>query len=526
MPVANRVLNQRMVLTSSVMSERQQEFAEFLARIRNEGPSGEEDRERIAFFPEDRPTRHELPIPHDQPSKHVMPSHADFLAHGNGGAAVPVYPSLDQGLAAHGWSLIPKKPRHLAGPLGRLTPPGARLGEGSYGFVLLAYMRREERVRLEYRHLCAVKITPRQHRTYLFQDPDEEDDIPALNAKPLGASWTEANVLRGCVHPNILAYYGHFAVRLPSAKQVDQMSIVHLLEYASAGSLEKEIRRYPGHKIPESGALYYIRHVLRGLAYLHRKCVAFNDLSDENVLLRYNRDSSKTAMLADPGIATVHDPIRVQTGAERLDTRRDVKDAVTLVDVMVQTRRCDPRKLSPEFKILMHALDDPDALPVTVPELLLDFKWFTGVADAPFPPSERSLTPLLDSDTIHRMGFYPNSRQQSTSSMSATDSWTTARMGPSPTPSATSLYTTPLASLPHQPQSETRSGVRRRSTSTDSKNHCRQQVSQASSHSVFHVAPQPDTRQQRSLGQRIRRSVSAIGRRLNCFRSGHRHEHR
>ena len=318
------------------------EFAEFLERIESEGPSGEEDRERIALFPNDRPTRRERPIPlHPplEPEDDDVRMNLDFMAHGNHGGKVPVYKTINEGISAFGWSPIPKRPKELAGSSGRMTPEGVFLGEGAFGYVLLAYMKTEAKVKLEHRHLCGLKVQPQEGEA-------------VCGAEDVASAWVEINVLRGCVHPNIIAYYGHFIV-IEDEKSVEEMSIAMILEYASARDLMKEVTRYAPDMVPETGARYYGKQIMSGLAYLHRKLVTHNDLHSDNILLRYNSDLTKTAMLADFGAALVHDPAAVQSGVLKFDTLSDVCSFVRLIKLMVlpaNTRVTDVSNVSTDLK--------------------------------------------------------------------------------------------------------------------------------------------------------------------------------
>lgn len=82
------------------------------------------------------------------------------------------------------------------------------------------------------------------------------------------------------------------------------------MEYANAGDLNKEILRYPGQRIPESGAKFYARQIGSGLRYLHHKGIIHNDLKDRNILLKYNRNGNKTCLLCDFGLSVISSKAR------------------------------------------------------------------------------------------------------------------------------------------------------------------------------------------------------------------------
>ena len=165
---------------------------------------------------------------------------------------------------------------------------------------------------------------------------------------------------------------------------------------------------------------------------------------------------------------------------------------------------------------------------------------FKAVAVAPIP---KEPTPLLDPDTVSRMGYLPRSSDQRASpqaitlpalpspqSPSSHQSLATEGMGYVAFPSS------PRASPSHSPQnspaahsvhSPKRSSRSPRRSSTEDVGHTAttpvivevvQEARQASPSPSAQSVLQP----RRSLVQRIRRSVSRIGRRLNCFRSGRR----
>ena len=377
----------------SAMQSADQDFADFLAAIRDAGPSEEEDKERIALFPEDRPARRELSIPlHPVRGSEGSGIHRDFLSHGNHGEPVKVFKTLERGLAANGWYKIPKTSGRRGSPGVHRTPPEAFLGEGAFGVVMLAYMRSQDKVPLEHRHLSAVKVQP---------NPSFEDAF--LSRLDLASAWTEIDVLRGCVHPNIVAYYGHFAVG--DVMKAKEIKVAILLEYASAGDLECELSRYIINPLDEPGARYYARQFIAGLSYLHRKFVTHNDLHVGNVVLRYNRDCSKTAMITDFGSAVVYDADKVRTGDVMFDTRHDILSVNQLVMHMIRSRLPpSPRAYRHEVKQMFDLTRTTISnLPNwSLDEMLQQFSWFKGRTDAPYP---KTPTPLLNAATIARMGY-------------------------------------------------------------------------------------------------------------------------
>ena len=339
-----------------------------------------------------------------------------------------------------------------------------------------------------------------------------------------------------------MAYYGHFAVVTDDA-DVSQMSIVTMMEHASAGDLRREVMRYPNHVIPESGALYYARHMARGLSYLHRRFVLHGDLYERNVLLRYTRDGSKTAMIADFGRSHVYDELAVMSGEQRFETRHDVRSLVSLVEYMILPNSADLTSLSRDARQLMAASDNERKLPTTVQALLQRFPWFHGEAVAPFvrPP-----TPLFDPATMVRMGYRAppvthahagwSKGEQLMRSLAAAGvtGYTDSCLPPPPRqPPSTRLMTrssSPRLQIKTRAPSDTRSHTPRQVIVPVAVPIVSQMVREkagSGSRTASQSDQQPESghrQRQLSLGQRIRRSVRIIGQRFNCFRP--RHDHR
>ena len=492
--------------------QEKKEFAEFLDRIQHEGPSGKEDDARIAHFPSDRlQTRQEIPIPlypsdhsrRPQRSTDIWSTpldresnqiHRDFLTFGDNGNPVSVFESLEDGLTMNGWSLIPMVDREDA--------KGAKLGEGAFGKVYLAYNSSEKNVPLEYRHLSAVKIQPRP--------PLVGHDVPQMQPQKAQVAWIEINVLRGCVHDNIVSYFGHFVVRKDTEKDVSRLFIVLLLDYASAGDLHKEIHRYSPQMMPESGALYYIRHVIAGLSYLHHKFVLHNDLHEGNVLLRYNHDGSKTAMIGDFGKARVHHPADVRSGAVPFDTSRDVLFASWIIDSMLRPKtQTHWNNVSRDVRKIIDPTKTPKNFQETLEQLVNRFKWFSGKAQAPFP--DKPPTPLLDPVTITRMNYQPEPRPP--------PGWSLREQLDRAGPEAKPLYHwSAEPTQPRRPTWEWRKSPNPAAVAAS--------TSLTASQSMAHqsAAPEAPGPVHQTVGQRIRRSMSGLRQRLNCFRNRHRQQ--
>lgn len=493
---------------------------EFLNRIRGEGPRGSIDDSRIRKFAVNERTRVEHPLNrrlHVTWNQRIEAMEQDFRRHGLSGHPVRVFESGADGLKASGWSEIP-------------IPGGHVIGEGGFGLLKLAYKFSESGVPLESRHLSAVKIQPKGGKQ--------------LSGRTIASIWKEIDILRAVVHENVIDYFSHFVTfsnhvtRTGTFEQ--RMSIWIVMEYASAGDMEREIERYtPDPRIPESGARFYALQVADGLSYLHSKSIAHEDLHGKNVLLKYNADGSKTCMLADFGESVIgidgdpehqiHDLIRA-----------DIVALVYLIDVMV--KGYDARRepvLSPELQQLFQLSElshDTSHVPHSVHQLVHSMSWFQGRVRAPIPG--RNVSPVLNDATIGAIGYLPAVRP--------TSGWSvpqrTRPRSESAPPLTVVTHSIPRRHISSSPRSSSRSGSmsdssqgRRRSVletipsaeliqepdSPDPASRMRSPDLRAAASAAVDSGLREENGQQ-SIGRRIRRSFShmtdAVSRRVNCFR--------
>ncbi|KAI4325514.1 hypothetical protein MLD38_030902 [Melastoma candidum] len=154
-------------------------------------------------------------------------------------------------------------------PLKGQWKKGKLIGRGTFGSVYVASNR-------ETGALCAMKeveLCP--------EDPKSLECIKQLEQ--------EINVLSWLKHPNIVQYYG--------SETVDDRFYIYL-EYVHPGSINKYVRDNFG-AITESVVRNFTRHILSGLAYLHRKKTVHRDIKGANLLV----DASGVVKLADFGMA-------------------------------------------------------------------------------------------------------------------------------------------------------------------------------------------------------------------------------
>ena len=165
-----------------------------------------------------------------------------------------------------------------------------------------------------------------------------------------------------------------------------------LLEYANAGDLAKEIRRYRELSISEPGARYYMLQICAGVQYMHHKKIIHNDLHTKNVLLKYKPDNTKVCMLCDFGLSIIVAPDRP------IVSQGDVTDVRHILKTMIKHK-----SKSNEADQVINGYWEGHSLPTTIAELL-EFPWFNGPVHAPIP---KEPTPLLQPEVIERIGFLP-----------------------------------------------------------------------------------------------------------------------
>ena len=352
-------------------------FLRFLSRIRSTQPLSVEDVESVSHLSvNSNDGRVEEEIHHANQEEQIVP----FLKQG-----FRTYRSADLGLAALGWKEIPVR-------------SGPEIPRGSCGWISLAYKLSDQGLPLESRHLTAAKIQslftkslarPSNNRTYI-------------------RVWKEVEILKGLVHENIVGFYGMFAVYPElDTDHTDRFTDTYpdyrdfwiLLEYASAGDLSKEIRRYKTVSIPEPGARYYMLQICAGVQYMHSKRIIHFDLHTGNILLKYKPDGTKVCMLCDFGLCKIVEP------DVPIDCRGDVTDLRRILESMMM-------HTSKEADQVIRGHREGHSLPTTIAELL-DFPWFAGPVHAPIP---KEPTPLLRPEVVKQIGYLPPLAPAGTSS--------------------------------------------------------------------------------------------------------------
>ena len=335
-----------------------------LDRLRFRSPQSREEHETVAAVAtgEQQLQRNQHPLDRGLGPRDVL----DFMK------GVPVFTDAAQALAVNGWKLMP-------------PGVGPREEAGMYGVVKL------------------VHKVPRSSR----RQPLRVNCLAAAKQQPMSnwrLAWREANILSAFDHENIVKMHEMFVE--DTSKQPDFVdfpsTIWLLMEYASAGSLKKEMSRYPDERMPETGVRYYCLQIAAGLKYVHSRNVAHNDVHWGNVVLKYRPDCSKVAMLCDFGLSI--------TFGENADPAGDgefQKDISRFCHMIANL-------LGPAPAVMEHSLREIYAIssvhrvtyqraPETM-DLLLQFTWFNGPAKAPHPPN-RGPTPLLKTPDYPVIGY-------------------------------------------------------------------------------------------------------------------------
>ena len=347
------------------MSEsRTSRFLRFLSRIRSARPLAEEDVESLSHLPiNSNEEREEEEIHYANQAEAIE----QFLMHG-----FRTYKSAEFGFAAFGWKELP-------------AGGGPEILKGAFASVSLAYKLSDRGLPLETRHLTAAKI--------------QKICVPKNFIRDYSRVWREVEILKGLVHGNIIGFYGMFAVDPELEKDhtdsykdryPDKRLFWILLEYANAGDMAKEIRRYKSASIPEPGARYYMLQICAGVQCMHHKRIVHNDLHTRNILLKYKPNGTKVCMICDFGMSIIVKP------EAPIVCRRDVSAIFGIAAAMMLPK-------SKKGVQLVSGRRKGHPVPMTIPELLA-FPWFDGPVQAPIP---KEPTPILQPEVVEQIGYLP-----------------------------------------------------------------------------------------------------------------------
>ena len=159
-------------------------------------------------------------------------------------------------------------------------------------------------------------------------------------------------------------------------------SILLLLEFADAGDLSKlAVDRFPGGKVPEPAARFFVLQVYAGLRHLHKRHIVHNDVHARNILLKVDqREGNRLrCLIADFGLATIIPVSERQKLGHKF--REDVSKFVRMILVLVTAARglfkLAQRPVSKEFVDLMITVLERHEYTDEIDDLQ-SFKWFFG----------------------------------------------------------------------------------------------------------------------------------------------------
>lgn len=338
-------------------------FVSLLQRFQESNQLAPEDWQVIPSLNVIEPNRKEHDVPSEMDRPHTLNEYFRAMP-------APSFPSLPVGLQKLGWSSMPYYKMEL--------------GKGFFGRVFLAFRVSDPRP-IESKQLVAVKL----------QKLAENNAFESV--------WSEIACLKGCVHQNIIGYFGHFYI-VPvvshNVQQVARSEVVLLMEYANAGDLWKEIKRFPNWNIPEKHARYYMLQILDGLRYLHSRWIIHGDLHAGNIVLKYNPDLSKTCMICDFGISDFVAMAYRDSHSYRRPFIDDVQKAITLLKTMLVGIPYAGQGQRPTDHLSPMALKAINPGFVTTIDDLLMSPWFAAGPPEPFIASQQ--TPLFARRSLQR----------------------------------------------------------------------------------------------------------------------------
>ena len=333
-------------------------FRRFLSRLRSARPLDEADSDSVSHLAVDYENRKEEPIHYNNQAK----AQDEFYRNG-----FRTFPTAEAGLASMGWKELP-------------AGSGPEIKEGRDAHILLAYKLSDCGLPFESRHICLAKI---QNLTY----PDR--------------LWAEVEILRGLVHEHIVGFRGMFGVdpecnKRKATTEKDNRLLWLLLEYASAGDLGKEVKRFEKKSIDEPGSRYYMLQICSGVGYMHSKAIIHGDLHPGNILLKYKPDGTKTCLICDFGWSEIIKPFK---DIHDMTFRSEIISLTGILRYMMSKIE----EKSAEAEQILSGRRAGFPVPTTVTHFLT-FPWFDGPVRAPIP---KSPSPLLPPEVVRQIGYLP-----------------------------------------------------------------------------------------------------------------------
>ena len=176
---------------------------------------------------------------------------------------------------------------------------GALIGQGSFGSVYLA-------LHAVTGELLAVKQVEAPGAGATSQsDTRKKSMIEALKR--------EIGLLRDLRHPNIVQYLG-------CSSSAEYLNI--FLEYVAGGSVQTMLNSYGA--LPEPLVRSFVRQILTGLSYLHKRDIIHRDIKGANILV----DNKGTIKISDFGISKKLEASNILSGANNNKHRPSLQGSV------------------------------------------------------------------------------------------------------------------------------------------------------------------------------------------------------
>ena len=309
-------------------------FAQLIVALDQLSLLPNQHRETVKQFRDYVFERIEGPVPDDR----FMPESADklidagIMGEDEGTDPMPRFPDLKAGLEDLKWSSWPHGPRSL--------------GSGTYGCVQLIHKTEDMDLPFPQRRMAALKIqlltdanahqlwtemsvlncvkhknivnyygafvvtpeTGRRYQSEIRRGLHADSPAKEKSEEPLIPRHAESEDEDDTDAPDSKMSEKEKQLR-EKRKQIEkqrlrdfqvQDTFCILMEYANAGTLHDEILRYPNRHMTEIGARYYMREIIAGVSYLHKKLIVHEDLHLDNVLLKYNSNGiTKRCLICD-----------------------------------------------------------------------------------------------------------------------------------------------------------------------------------------------------------------------------------
>ncbi|SGZ37910.1 related to Serine/threonine-protein kinase STE11 [Hanseniaspora guilliermondii] len=176
---------------------------------------------------------------------------------------------------------------------------GSKLGAGSYGNVFLG-LNSKNGTLMAVKQVPYIQDIPEQEPVQNNEGNDEENvtdeekqkknnDKKRIGVKMVEALEKEIELLQKLKHENIVEYLG-------SSNEGGFLNI--FLEYVPGGSISQMLSSYG--PLEESLVRSFVKQILVGISYLHRKNVIHRDIKGANILI----DTQGVVKITDFGIST------------------------------------------------------------------------------------------------------------------------------------------------------------------------------------------------------------------------------